>query len=282
VYYGYLLVVAFVFPALHRAMHTSIPDYGGGWGWYLAYLSNWKPGRGASDPYLGHFWSLAVEEQFYLLWPAMIFLVPRRMLARLFLGIVAIAVALRIGMAIDGVWWNTLYRLTPTRMDALALGALAALAMRNDRWRARFGASASITLVLSACAFCTAAIAAGDISWKSRVNQVIGSVLIEAAFTALVFKAAAPGLGLVKRIGTTGWLMAFGRYSYTMYVIHIAVYFHLMWVVAWVTKRFSVRLTLPAEMACGLLMILAVFFLASLSWRYLESPLLSLKKRFPY
>lgn len=282
VYYGYLLVVVFMFPALHRAMHISMPDYGGGWGWYLAYLSNWKPGHGASDPYLGHFWSLAVEEQFYLLWPAMVFLVPRRMLAHLFLGIVATAVALRIGMAIEGVWWNTLYRLTPTRMDALALGALAALAMRNDTWRARLSASAGIALILSACAFCAMAIAAGDISWKTRWNQVIGSVFMETAFAALVFKAAAPGLGLVKRIGSTGWLMAFGRYSYTMYVIHVAVYFHLMWLIAWATRRFSVHLTLPAEVVCGLFMIATVFFLANLSWRCLESPLLSLKKRFPY
>jgi peptidoglycan/LPS O-acetylase OafA/YrhL len=73
VYYGYLLVVALIFPALHHAIRTSMTDYGGGWGWYLAYCSNWKPGHGASDPCLGHFWSLAVEEQFYLLWPAMIF-----------------------------------------------------------------------------------------------------------------------------------------------------------------------------------------------------------------
>src|SRR5690349_12365341 len=86
IYYGYLLVIALVLPALHHAVRTSMEDYGGSWGWYLAYLSNWKAGHGASDPFLGHFWSLAVEEQFYLLWPAMIFLVPRRMLAYFFLG----------------------------------------------------------------------------------------------------------------------------------------------------------------------------------------------------
>jgi peptidoglycan/LPS O-acetylase OafA/YrhL len=282
VYYGYLLVVAMAIPALHRAVRTSMPDYGGGWGWYLAYLSNWKPGRGASDPYLGHFWSLAVEEQFYLLWPATIFFVPRRMLAHSFLGIVTLAIALRIGMAAHGVWWNTLYRITPARTDALALGALAALAVRNHRWQAYFSARARTVFLLSVGAFSVTAIAAGDASWKSPLNQTVGSVFVETAFAALVLKAAAPGFGLIKRIGTTKWLMAFGKYSYTMYVIHVAVYFHLMWLIAWVTKRFSVRLTLPAEIACGILMIATVFFLASLSWRYIEYPLLSLKKRFPY
>jgi len=136
--------------------------------------------------------------------------------------------------------------------------------------------------LLSVSAFSVTAAAAGDASWKSPLNQTVGSVFVETAFAALVLKAAAPGLGLIKRIGTAKWLMAFGKYSYTMYVIHVAVYFHLMWLIAWVTKRFSVRLTLPAEIACGILMIATVFFLASLSWRYIESPLLSLKKRFPY
>src|SRR4029450_1185274 len=40
--------------------------------WYLTYLQNWKPNRGASDPFLGHTWSLAVEEQFYGVWPLIV------------------------------------------------------------------------------------------------------------------------------------------------------------------------------------------------------------------
>ena len=47
-------------------------------------------------------------------------------------------------------------------------------------------------------------------------------------------------------------------------------------------QKLSVRLTLPTEAACGLLMIATVFFLASLSWRYIESPILLLKRRFTY
>jgi peptidoglycan/LPS O-acetylase OafA/YrhL len=282
VYYGYLLVVAVAIPALHRALHTNMPDYAGSWNWYLAYLSNWKPGHGASDPNLGHFWSLAVEEQFYLLWPATIFFVPRRKLAQVFIGIVTLAVALRAGMAVHGVWWNTLYRITPTRADALALGALAALAARNHRWQAILCAKTRTVLLLSASAFLVTAIAARDASWRSPLNQTFGSVFVEVAFTALVLEAASPGFGLIRRIGTTRWLMTFGKYSYTMYVIHMAVFFHFMWLIAWFAKRFGLRRILPVEIGWGLLMIAMVFVLASLSWRWLESPLLSLKKRFPY
>jgi peptidoglycan/LPS O-acetylase OafA/YrhL len=282
VYYGYLLAIALAFPAFHHAIRTSMVDYHGGWGWYLAYLSNWKPGHGASDRYLGHFWSLAVEEQFYLLWPATIFLVPRRKLVYCFLGIVALAMALRIGMAAQGIWWNTLYRLTPTRMDALAFGALAALAMRSDVWRARFGISAGTVFIVSAAIFCVTAVIAGDVTWKSRLIQTTGSIFIEIAFTALIFRAASSSEGLVKRIGTTGWLTAFGKYSYTIYVIHSVVYEHLVWLISWVSRKLSVPLTLPVRMAFGLFMIGTVFFLASLSWRYVESPLLSMKKRFTY
>ena len=42
---------------------------------YLVYVQNWVPGRGTGDPLLSHLWSLAVEEQFYLVWPALVYLV---------------------------------------------------------------------------------------------------------------------------------------------------------------------------------------------------------------
>jgi peptidoglycan/LPS O-acetylase OafA/YrhL len=282
VYYGYLLVVAVVLPALHRVAHTSMADYTGGWWWYFGYISNWKPGHGASDPFLGHFWSLAVEEQFYIWWPAMVFLVPRKALGWAFTGIIAIAVLLRITMAAHGTDWNTVYRLTPTRMDALALGAVAALVMRNDLWRERFRKAARIAFVLSAAMFVATVAICGDVTWANRLIQTTGSVAIEIAFTALVFMAALPEDNWVKRIGTTRWLMAFGKYSYTIYVIHIAVFGHLVQLIGWADKTFGLPWNIPARVGYVLVMTAVVFGLALLSWQYIESPLLSLKRRFPY
>jgi peptidoglycan/LPS O-acetylase OafA/YrhL len=80
VYYLYLIFIALLLPAIHRAIHTHMPDFGGNWWWFLLYSCNLKPDHAANDAYLGHFWSLAVEEQFYLVWPAVVLLLSRRRL----------------------------------------------------------------------------------------------------------------------------------------------------------------------------------------------------------
>ena len=51
------------------------------WIWLFSYLGNVPPTRGVDDPCFGHFWSLAVEEQFYLIWPAVVYLLPQRLWA---------------------------------------------------------------------------------------------------------------------------------------------------------------------------------------------------------
>ena len=137
VYYLYLLVVAFALPIFHRAIHTSMPDYSGPWWWYVLYFCNWKPNWGWGDPWLGHIWSLAVEEQFYLVWPTVVLLAGRKRLWPICLAIIAGATTLRFEWAFDGVPWNQIYRLTITRADTMAWGALGALALRSPAWRTR-------------------------------------------------------------------------------------------------------------------------------------------------
>jgi peptidoglycan/LPS O-acetylase OafA/YrhL len=106
-------------------------DYRANWLWYVFYFSNYKPAY-ANDPYLGQFWSLAVEEQFYLTWPLTVYLLSKKKLALLCSVVAFVSLLLRYWL--DGTGWNA-YALTFTRLDPLALGALFALAFRTPRWR---------------------------------------------------------------------------------------------------------------------------------------------------
>ena len=142
VYYLYLLIIATVLPLFHRAIHTSMPDYHRLVVVVPLYFGNWKANWGWGDPWLGHIWSLAVEEQFYLVWPTVVLLAGRRRLWPICLAIIAGATVLRCVWAADGVAWNQIYRLTITRADTMAYGALGALALRSDGWRARAGRAA--------------------------------------------------------------------------------------------------------------------------------------------
>src|SRR5262249_9075046 len=107
-----------------------------GLGWYVGYLVNWLP-QSPPPRDLGHYWSLAVEEQFYLVWPAVVFFSSSRTLWRATLAIIAIDVAFRFSVSM----WPPAF-MTPqlrdlatfARADTLAAGALLAQREHNGGW----------------------------------------------------------------------------------------------------------------------------------------------------
>ena len=120
--------------------------------WFWLHLSNWPPAFGTVVPFIGHFWSLSVEEQFYRVWPFVVFMVAPRRLAGVCIAVIVAALALRVAC----LHRDFVYYLTPFRMDALGVGCLTATLVRNKSWAAAVGArlpwiaSAASLVVLSA------------------------------------------------------------------------------------------------------------------------------------
>jgi peptidoglycan/LPS O-acetylase OafA/YrhL len=134
-YYAYLFVVFVVVRlSIHHRRGEDILPFANPW-LYVAYLSNWSAGTGSMDKLLGHMWSLAVEEQFYLVWPLVVSVLSARWLARACVATAVTALAIRCLLAWLGFDGETIYRSTPTRMDCLTSGALFALAIRDESWR---------------------------------------------------------------------------------------------------------------------------------------------------
>ena len=119
----YLLVVPLLLllPSLSQGI---------GRGWFLLYLRNWRGSDPNSDNILGHLWSLAVEEQFYLVWPIVVFLCPTRHLPKVIIGLSLSALAFRWWMYDAGFGRYELIRFTFSRMDGLLLGGLVAYGWR--------------------------------------------------------------------------------------------------------------------------------------------------------
>jgi peptidoglycan/LPS O-acetylase OafA/YrhL len=209
VYYLYLGLLALALPPFHRMIHLHMPEYAGSWWWYLLYLCNLKPGHAAHDPYLGHFWSLAVEEQFYLVWPAVVLLFRRRLAFWCFFAI-ASAVALRVYLSWSGADWNTIYRLTPARLDALSLGALGAIALRNEQWRPRCMALARKALIAGGILFLICVLWGRSTSWESRPIQTFGALFADISFAGLIYLAST-GHPIASRLFTARWLRMFGK-----------------------------------------------------------------------
>ena len=99
--------------------------------------------------YFSHFWTLAIEEQFYLVWPGLVRVTSRRGLFRLCCVVAVAALVMRIVWMSAGLGWGGAYRFTLTRADSLAIGGAVAILMREPSARAALLRFAPFGLILS-------------------------------------------------------------------------------------------------------------------------------------
>jgi peptidoglycan/LPS O-acetylase OafA/YrhL len=147
--------------------------------WYVFYLENFK--WQAFDERVAPFWSLAIEEQFYLIWPLTVLRLGRKQLAGVCGTMVAIALLLRV-IATAGGNYNQAYYDTPMRMDGLALGAFLAIAVRDPALGDRIRLLGRKVLMPATC-FLIASIA---IDWSGG-PQVLGVPTIGRTCFAIVY-----------------------------------------------------------------------------------------------
>lgn len=247
-----------------------------------------------SELYLGHLWSLCVEEQFYLLWPAVVFLVrSRRKLIALCAAAVVLGPLLRLWLQAAAPRWmvanELLYRFTPAQFDALLLGGLVALLWRGP-YRQRLERLARLLAALCTLA---AALYLGIVehlgvverAWQMDAGQYPswsftgGLLFVDLYSAAVIVCALQPGSWVFERLRARP-LRWVGRLTYGAYVVHDI--FHDLFV------HLVVHGGGPAmavdgprrHLATALLALPATLLLAWLSFRFFESPFLDLKERW--
>lgn len=195
--------------------------------WYWAYLSNWAGPFGHSILGLPHFWSLAVEEQFYLVWPFIVYALSRRRLAVLCVTTIAVTPLIRWSLDLAGLPQNAAYEFTVARWDALAGGGLLALMMVDEagrawlrRWMSRLGQ-------LAVAALAIVVILTRGFDSENLVVQVLGQSITVVLFVWLVHIGATTAVGdqgAGSRFLQARWLRSLGKYSYAIYVIHYPIH----------------------------------------------------------
>lgn len=191
-----------------------------------SYTLNWYEGfKGFPiiSASLQHFWSLSIEEQFYLAWPFLVLTLTRRRLMGLCSGLMVLAFVLRV-VLLRLQLPDAAYAWTFCRTDSLAIGAMVALAARNPQdWKTIVKWASRLTLpALGALA-------------PLMVLQVLRPQLMSEQFLLLSLKFTLLGVffggclamavcaredSLTNRSLSSPFLRFFGKYSYCLYICH--------------------------------------------------------------
>jgi peptidoglycan/LPS O-acetylase OafA/YrhL len=213
-YYAYLLVSV--------AMGAAVSV------WYWFYLQSIASGLQIPIHGPGHFWSLAVEEQFYLAWPFLVLFLPQRWLASAMWAAIGFSLLARCLLLHTGV---SSFYFTVTRLDGLAAGGLLALYYSRGRL-------ANATRLLGALAALSAVLLAtqwwfshGDgVAWV-QVTKFTSAALLYASLIGLILSTGSTsGTGRPARSHPAHALLrlpplrAVGRVSYGLYVFHPAIF----------------------------------------------------------
>jgi peptidoglycan/LPS O-acetylase OafA/YrhL len=243
------------------------------------FTANWDT---ESLPYgFAHFWSLAIEEQFYLIWPLVVCGFPPRRLLQVCVWIAMGALLLRCALAAYGASGWTLYTSTACRMDALSLGGAGACLLRIPAAREHIRARLAL-LGGAALAVFLAGIPLTRIYYRDGVSgETFGYTLLafsSAAFVTWVAAQPARSAALVVRLLERGPLRSCGKYSYAMYVVHNLL--HKLLGEPWVLGRFGSHPPLQVVFVYALIVLVTTYALSFVSYHALEKHFLRLKRSF--
>jgi peptidoglycan/LPS O-acetylase OafA/YrhL len=235
----------------------------------------------APGVFLNHFWSLAIEEQFYLVWPAIVLICQPKTFPRLCVAIILCSLAARLAGAAAGldVWQLTAG--TPFHVDALAVGAWLAWCARNPGGLAPIAPLARrLTIALLVLLIATIWTFGGLREQPLELCFTLSllAVFFGATLTVLVAEPEAAFARLIAR----PTLRLFGRYSYGLYVFASLLQPYLERIFATRIIALYVRSFALAGILHLILQVGSCLAVAMVSYHLFEMRFLGLKKYFEY
>ncbi len=226
-YFLFLVIFFLIFPLI--GVSDGIGDYPyleGIQSWYWLYAQNWLvffdpvyPGH----EMITHFWSLAIEEQFYVFWPLAIYLLPNRRILSFCIGLIALSISVRLIMFYGfDMSYLKVYVFTFSRLDALAVGSALAVMVRNSDHKEWLNRRTPSILIASTIGILVTFVLFKSMDFEAFTTY--GYTVLAIFFGSLLVMAlSSDPRSLVRRILETKPLTMFGKYSYGIYVYHIPV-----------------------------------------------------------
>jgi peptidoglycan/LPS O-acetylase OafA/YrhL len=234
------------------------------WPWFVFFAVNIGQSLGdIGHPSLNVLWSLAVEEQFYLVWPFVVLFTSERALGIIAAAAIVVTPLLRAAATphLDSFW--PIYYLTPFRMDLLCAGALLSVLVRRDSQAlARLVKPAVLGVIvgLAILAWLHVSFPRFRAANTPLSNAALYSISLLLCTSMVVL--AIESKGLLKRVLCNPVLVYIGTISYTIYLVHLS-FLYVLWE--------HTHLGRASTAALGLAITLAY---ASVSWFLLERPLI--------
>lgn len=288
-YYAFLIFIFWIWPLLS----PSTPEPLGPRLWTLGYMGNFLfafNGWEGVPGHTTHLWSLAIEEQFYFIWPLVVFLSGRRTLVKICLWAIGLAWFTRLGFHLGLGHGIAGYALLPARMDALALGGLLSVMVRSPGWVETLRANlprlawGGLGLLVLTCAL-TPILAPGDglLPPLQLHVQLLGYPAVDLLSLALVGYAILPGVHREGTLLMNPTLRKLGKYSYALYLLHIPL---RNVVIERIFPGGNLPTVFGSQIPAQLLLILGAigvtYVVALLSWNLFERHFLTLKRYFEY
>lgn len=281
-YYGALVLILIVLPAVTHWSDDRFLTLRANQAWYWTYTVNFMEvikGPGSAPLNTSHFWSLCIEEQFYLLWPLVVLLVPRRAILHIAVGAGVFGIAFRWWLVHSAPDSSAPYILTPGRLDGLMIGAVLAVQQRDGGLERLRPLANRVWRTASALVIGLALWRGMD--YRDPVMAVLGFPAVAAAYGGLLVLALTGPGDRLRRFLSLRPLRSWGKYSYGLYLIHYPLLGALnqklggrMGTLMWLGSH------MPGVVVIALVGVPLAYALAWCSYHVYEKPFLSLKRYF--
>ncbi|MBK8782278.1 MAG: acyltransferase [Anaerolineales bacterium] len=283
-YYVFIAVMLALLPTLLPDYTPNIPVITP---YLLLYIQNWivRLGVVGLPAHLGATWSLAIEEQFYLIWPLVVYYFRREALIKIGLGAILFSFLYRLQAVL---FWDAsrqfaifFYFDTFTRFSELIFGALLAVFFMDPAWRERIRLFSLPIFIVSFLTFAGLCIYLFPnwIPYYSNAPFTVWAYILIPLFSASLIGVLVTGSenNLIRRVFRNKILLFFGKYSYAMYLLHMPIALTLLdFIDGTHRKGWKVYLAY-------IVLTFALTSLGSLvTWHVLEKHMLNLKKYFEY